>query len=140
MEEAWQALTGNLVGQLFRLTDLVLINRDKNGKVSFEIRSQESDRLIKQDKRLAGDFAEAIFGQSNHDGHSRLTEAGMDPIFLQDMTQAFQPDRSAYLFYLPAESRIDTQRFIKSLEPLQGVLYHTTLSPRVVEAMSKRSG
>lgn len=140
MDEAWQALTGNLVGQLFRLTGMVLIRREKSGKVSFEIRYQESDRLINDDKRLAGDFAEAIFGQSHQDGHRRLTEAGMDPIFLQDITQAFQPNRSAYLFYIPAESRIDPEMFINSLESLQGDLYRTTFNSRVEEALLKRNG
>lgn len=140
MDEAWQALSGNLSGQLFRLTDMVLISRDKNGKVSFEMRNQESDRLINHDKRLAGDFAEAIFGQSQQDGHRRLTEAGIDPIFLQDITRAFLPNRSAYLFYIPAESRIDTKRFSMSLEPLQGDLYCTTFNSQVEEALLKREG
>lgn len=140
MGEAWKALTGNVVGQLFRLTDMVLIHRNKSGNVSFEIRYQESDRLINDDKRLAGDFAEAIFGQSHQDGHRRLTGAGMDPIFLRDITQVLQPNRLAYLFYLPAESRIDPEMFIKSLESLQGDLYRTTFDSRVEEALLKRNG
>jgi uncharacterized membrane protein len=137
VDEAWSALARNPGSQLFRLTDMVLIRRDKGGKVSFEIRSQESDRLIEHHKRLAGDFAEAIFGQSQQDGHWCLTEAGIDPIFLQDITKAFQPNRSAYLFYIPAESRIDTTRYIESLQPLQGDLYHTTFPAQVEEFLSK---
>jgi uncharacterized membrane protein len=107
--------------------------------VSFEMRYHESDRLINHDKRLAGDFAEAIFGQSSQDGHRRLTEAGIDPIFLQDVVQALQPNKSAFLVYIPAESRIDTQRYIKSLEPLQGDLYHTTFNSQVEEALLERN-
>ena len=140
LDEAWQALTGNLGSQLVRLTDMVLIRRDKSGKVSFEIRNQEIEHLINYDKRLAGDFAEALFGQSQQDGHWCLTEAGIDPIFVQDITKAFQPNRSAHLFYIPAESRIDTERFVESLEPLQGDLYRTTFDPRVEKALLKRNG
>lgn len=138
MDEAWQALTGNLGSQLVRLTDAVLIRRDKSGKVSFAMRYQESDRLIKHDKRLAGDFAEAIFGQPNQDGHHRLSEEGIDPIFLQDVTQALKPNGSAYLFFIPAESRIDTKQYIESLKPLGGDLYHTTFPVQVEEILSSR--
>lgn len=140
MDEAWQALTGTLAGQLFMLTAMVMISRGKNGNVSFEMRHPESDLVTNHDRNLAGDFAEAIFGQSIQDGHSRLTEAGIDPIFLGDITRAFQSNRSAYLLYLPAASRIDSQRLIKSLEPLQGDLYRTMFDPRVEEALIKWTG
>jgi uncharacterized membrane protein len=140
MEQAWRALVGSRGSQLFRLTDVVFIRRDRSGKVSFEMRWQESDRLVEHHKRLAGDFAEAIFGQSRLDGHRCLAEAGLDPIFLREVTQALKPDRSAYLFFIPAQSRIDTKRYIKSLEPLQGDLYHTTFPIQVEETLSERAG
>jgi hypothetical protein len=136
MEEAWWALARS-GGQLFKLIDMVLIRRDKSGKVSFEIRWQESERLIENHKRLAGDFAEAIFGHTSQNGHRRLIEAGLDPFFLQDVTQALQPNGSAYLFFIPAESRLDTKRYIESLDPLQGNLFHTTFPIQVEEVLSK---
>ena len=86
---------------------------------------------------LAGELAEAIFGHSGLNGHRRLTEAGLDPIFLQDVTQALKPNGLAYLFFVPAEIRIDTTRYIESLQPLQGDLYHTTFPAQVEEFLSK---
>lgn len=139
MDEAWRALTESLGSQLFWLTEMTLIRRDRLGKASFEMRWQEADRLVKQHKQLAGGFAEAIFGQFSSNGHHRLIEAGMDPIFLQDVNEALKPNGWAYLFFVPAESRLVTKRFIDSLEILQGDLYHTTFSSNVEKVMLKRN-
>lgn len=140
MDLPWRTLERSHGGQLFRLIDMVLIRRDKSGQVSFQMRWQESDRLINHHMRLGGDFAEAIFGRSSVNGHRRLVEAGLDPFFLQDVVQALQPNRSAYLFYVPGGSPIDVQRYIESLERLQGDLYHTTFRQQVEEALLKQKG
>jgi len=126
-------------GELLALSDIVLLRRDKQGKSAFQMRWQEANQLT-DPHRLAGAFAEAIFGISRVEGHRRLIDAGMDPLFLKEVAEAFQPGGMAYLIYVPDESLIDTQRYLKILEALRGDLYHTTFRPQTEEALLKQNG
>jgi uncharacterized membrane protein len=139
LDSAWQNLERSQGGKLFRLIDVILVQRDRLGKSTFHMRRKESDRLNNSHNRLAGDFAEAIFGISRAEGRRHLAEAGLDPLFLQDVVQALKPDSSAYLIYVPRESLIDTRRYLEILEGLQGDLYHTTFRPQVEEALLKQN-
>ena len=127
-------------GELLTLSDIVLIRRDNQGKVAFQMRWKEVDHLYDNHSRLAGAFAEAIFGISGADGRRQLAEAGFDPLFLEDVIQALKTDSSACLIHVPRDSLIDTRRYLKILEGLQGDLYHTTFRPQVEEALLKKNG
>ena len=127
-------------GELLTMSDIVLIRRDEQGKVAFQMRWKEADHLYDNHSRLAGAFAEAIFGISSADGRRQLAEAGIDPLFLQDVVQALKPDSSAYLIHVPRDSLIDSRRYLKILERLQGDPYHTTFRPQVEEALLKQNG
>jgi uncharacterized membrane protein len=139
LDKAWRTLERSHGGQLFELIDIVLIRRDNQGKAAFQMRWQESDHSYNNHSRLAGAFAEAIFGNSSAEGRRQLAEAGLDPLFLQDVVQALKPDSSAYLIYVPRESLIDTRRYLEVLGRLRGDLYHTTFRPQVEEALLKQN-
>jgi uncharacterized membrane protein len=81
-----------------------------------------------------------MFGISREEGQRRLIDAGVDPFFLKEVVEAFQPGSSAYLIYVPRESLIDTQRYLDILEVLPGNLYHTTFRPQTEEALLKQKG
>jgi uncharacterized membrane protein len=98
---------------------------------------EESDFFDNKNIRLAGDFAKAIFGILRRKGHHKLSEAGLDPFFLEEVDQALKPDGSAYVVYVSRESQIDALRLIEILEGVQGDLYHTTFPHRVEEALLK---
>jgi uncharacterized membrane protein len=125
-------------GELLALSDIVLLRRDKQGKVAFQMRWKEFDHSGDSHNRLAGAFAEAIFGFSRAEGCRRLSEAGMDPLFLQEVVQALKPGGTAYLIYVHRESLIDTRRYVEILEAVPGNLYHTTFSPQIEEVLLKQ--
>ena len=127
-------------GKLLTLSDIVLIRRDNQGKTAFQMRWKEADHLYDNHSRLAGAFAEAIFGISSTESRSQLGEAGLDTFFLQEVVQALKPGNSAYLIHVPRESLIDTRRYLEILEALPGNLYHTTFRPQTEEALLKQKG
>lgn len=131
----WRTLERSHNGELLMLIDMVLIHRDNHGKLAFQMRWKESDHIDVDHSRLAGAFAEAIFGNSRAEDRRRLAEAGLDPLFLQDVVQALKPEGAAYLIHVPSESQIDTRRHLEILGSLQGGLYHTTFRPQVEEAL-----
>ena len=139
LDNARQILDISQGGELFRLIDVIFVYRDKLGEITLQLRRKESDRLNNSHDRLAGDFAEAIFGNSRAEGRRQLAAAGLDSFFLQEVAKALKPDSSAYLFYLSRESLIDAGRLIEILEGLQGDLYYTTFQPEVEEALLKNS-
>ena len=139
-DKVWRTLESRQGGKLLTMSDVVLIRRDKQGKSAFQMRWQEADYSSDQHLRLAGDFAEAIFGISREEGRRRLVEAGLDPLFLQELIEAFQPGGSAYLIYVPEGSLIDTHRYLEILEAFPGDLYHTTFRSRTEEALLKKNG
>jgi uncharacterized membrane protein len=125
---------------LLTLSDLALIRRDSQGRSTFQMRWRASDHLNNHQGRLAGVFAESIFGSSRAEGLRRLAEAGMDTLFLREVVEEFQPGCSAYLIYVPRESLIDTRRYLEILEALPGNPYHTTFRPQTEEALFKKNG
>jgi uncharacterized membrane protein len=127
-------------GELLVMSDVVLVQRDNQGKSAFQMRWQKADYSSERGRRLAGAFAEAIFGISREKGHRRLIDAGVDPLFLKEVTEAYRPGSTAYLIYVPYESLIDTQRYLKILEAIPGDLYHTTFRPQSEEALMKQNG
>jgi uncharacterized membrane protein len=139
LDKAWRTLERGRDGELLKLSDIVLIRRDTTGKVSFQMRWKESNHLYDNHSRLAGAFAEAIFGTARTEGRRRLAETGIDPLFLEDVVQAFTTEGAAYLIHVPRESLIDTRSLIEILEGLQGDLYHTTFRPQVEEALLKHN-
>jgi len=138
-DKVWRTLESRQGGELLTMSDVVLIRRDKQGKSAFQMRWQEADYSSDQHHRLAGGFAEAIFGISREEGHRGLVEAGLDPLFLREVIEAFQRGGSAYLIYVPEGSLIDTHRYHEILEAFPGDLYHTTFRPRTEEALLKKN-
>ena len=139
-DRVWRTLESRQGGELLTMSDVVLITRDNQGKSAFQMRWQKADYSSDQHHRLTGTFAEAIFGISREEGRRRLVEAGLDPLFLQEVVEAFQPGGSAYLIYVPEGSLIDTQRYLEILETFPGDVYHTTFRPRTEEALLKQIG
>jgi uncharacterized membrane protein len=136
----WRTLESRQGGELLTMSDVVLIDRDSQGKTTFQMRWRASDHLDNHHGRLAGVFAESIFGFSRVEGLRRLAEAGVDTLFLQEVVEALQPGCSAYLIYVPGESLIDTRRYLEILEALPGNLYHTTFRSQTEEALLKQLG
>ena len=136
-DRVWRTLEKGYNGELLKLIDMVLIRRDNHGKLAFQMRWRESDHLGDDHSRLAGAFAEAIFGISSAEGRHRLAEAGLDPLFIQDVVQALKAEGSAYLIHVPRESLIDTRRHLEILGTLNGDLYHTTFRHQVEEVLWK---
>jgi uncharacterized membrane protein len=139
-DKVWRTLESRYGGELLAMSDVVLIRRDNQGQSAFQMRWQKADYLSERQRRLAGAFAEAIFGISREEGRRRLIDARLDPLFLMAVVEAFQPGSSAYLIYVPAGSLIDTQRYLEILEALPGDLYHTTFRPQTEEALLKQNG
>jgi len=139
-DKVWRTLERSHGGELLTSSDIVLCNRDSQGKVTFQMRWKESDHLDDSYSRPAGAFAESIFGISRAEGLRQLAEAGVDPRFLQEVVEAFQPGSSAYLIYVPGESLIDTRYYLEILEASPGNLYHTTFRPQTEEALLKQNG
>jgi hypothetical protein len=136
-DRVWRTLERGRDGKLLKLIDIVLIRRDNHGKLAFQMRWRESEYLDDDHSRLAGAFAEAIFGISGEQDLRRLVEAGLDPLFLQDVVQAFTVEGSAYLIHVPRESLIDTREYLEILGSLEGGLYHTTFRHQVEEVLWK---
>ena len=139
LDNARQILDRGQGGELFRLVDVISVYQDRLGESTFQLRRKETDRLNNSHSRLAADFAEAIFGNSRVEGHRQLADAGLDPFFLQEVTQALEPDSSAYLIYVSRESLIDVRRLIEILEGLHGDIYRTSFQSQVEEALLKNN-
>ncbi len=140
VDSAWQLLKRSQGGKLFGLVDVILVHREKLDNIALHLHEKASDRLNNSGSRLTADFAEVIFGTSRAEGRRQLADAGMDPFFLQEVSQALKPGNSACLIHLSKESLIDARRLIEILEGLQGVVYHTTFQPQVEEALLKSNG
>jgi hypothetical protein len=136
-DRVWRTLERGRDGELLKLIDVVLIRRDNHRKLAFQMRWRESDYLGDDHSRLAGAFAEAIFGISGEQDRRRLVEAGLDPLFLQDVVQAFTAEGSAYLIHVARESLIDTRGYLEILGSLEGDLYHTTFRHKLEEVLWK---
>jgi uncharacterized membrane protein len=133
----WRTLERDRDGKLLKLIDIVLVRRDNHGKLAFQMSWRESEYLGDDHCRLAGAFAEAIFGVSGEHDRRVLIESGLDPLFLQDVVQAFTAEGAAYLIHVPRESLIDTRAYLEILGTLDGGLYHTTFRPQVEEVLWK---
>jgi len=137
-DKTWRTLERSHGGQLFKLVDIVLIRRDNQGMTSFKMNWKKDDHYLDSSNRMAGAFAEAIFGISRTEGRRQLSEAGMDRLFLEEVVQALEPDSSAFLIYIPKESLIDTRTYLDVLEGITGDVYHTTFKPQVEEVLLNR--
>ena len=133
--EAWSALEKIHEGQLFKLVDIVLINRDRTGKVAFQLQRKIIDVPDDQDRRITLMMAEAIFDNSTQVALHQISEAGVDRMFLQDVTQALKPDTSAFLIYVPGDRLIDTRTYLASLSKLRGTPYQTTFPSTAKESI-----
>lgn len=139
-DKVWRTLERSHGGELLELIDVVSIGRDDQGRAAFQMRWKASDQSINHQYRLAAPFAEALFGSSSADLRLRLTEAGLDSFFLQEVAKALKPGRKVYLIHVSRESQIDTRRYVEILGRLEGDLYHTTFQPQVEEVILKQKG
>jgi uncharacterized membrane protein len=140
IDEARHFIEVNHGGELFGLIDMVLIDRDTTGKITYQMRWKEGDYPFNSHGRLASTFAEVIFDNSRAEERRQLVEAGLDPFFLRKVSEAFKPDSLAYLIHIPRESLLDSRRFLEILEAQQGDLYHTTFRSQVEEVLLRQTG
>ena len=138
--EAWSALEKIHEGQLFRLVDIVLISRDKAGKVA--LRPQWNVSVVPGDKdcQIPLLMAEALFTDSAEENIHQLSEGGLDKTTLQNVSQAVEADTSALLIYIPGDSLIDSRTYLAPLSRLQGTLHHATFPSTVKDAIWEQGG
>lgn len=72
---------------------------------------------------------------SSEEGVQRLAEAGLNELFLRDVSEALGPGSSALPIYISHESLADTRRLLDTMALLRGEIYHTTFPKRVEEAI-----
>ena len=90
-DKTWRTLERSHGGQLFKLVDVVLIRRDNQGMTSFKMNWKKDDHFRDSSNRMAGAFAEAIFGISRTEGRRQLSEAGVDRLPVLSTASAASP-------------------------------------------------
>ena len=133
--QARQALEIMRGKQLFGLEDATLVTKDRAGRTALHQRWDLPAYPRGRQRRLPVLFADAIFGPTSEEGTQRLADAGLDETFLKEVATALEPDGSALLIYIPADSIVDTRRLLDALALFQGELHHTSIPSVVEQAM-----
>jgi uncharacterized membrane protein len=133
--QARQALEIMRGRQLFGLENTALVTRDRTGQAAVHQRWGLPAYPRNPRRRLPALFADAIFGPARDQGARRLTDAGLDEIFLKEVATALDPDGSALLIYIPPDSIVDTRRLLDALALFNGKLYHMHIPAQVENAI-----
>ena len=88
-----------------------------------------------EQSQLLCQLAEIIFGSGTQESQVLLIEAGLDHVFLKNVTTALGPDSSALLFYNQKNSLTDTNHLLDILMQMRGTLHHTTFTTAVTETI-----
>jgi len=139
-DDAWQFVEAENNVQKFRLIDIALIYQDSGGNVMHQARFKENSHLNDSSKCMACLFAEVLFEESRIVERQQLVEAGLDPFFLQNTSESFQPNSLVYLMHISRESLIDSRPILDILREQQGNLNHTTFRPEVEAVLREING
>lgn len=133
--QARQALEIMRGRQLFGLENTALVTRDRAGQAAVHQRWGLPAYPRNPRRRLPVLFADAIFGPAPEQEAQRLADAGLDEMLLKEVATALDPDGSALLIYIPADSIVDTRRLLDALALFSGTLHHTRIPAQVDEAI-----
>ena len=133
--QARQALEIMRGKQLFGLENTALVTRDRAGQAAVHQRWGLPAYPRNPRRRLPVLFADAIFGDVPEEGIRKLADAGLGEMFLKEVATALDPDGSALLVYIPADSIVDTRRLLDALALFSGILHHTRIPSQVEEAI-----
>ena len=137
-DEAFRALQALEImrgRQLFGLDNAALVTRDKTGRAAVHQRWDLPAYPRGRRGHLPVIFADTVFGPTHEEGVQRLADAGLDEIFLKEVTAALEPEGSALLIYIPSESVADTRRLLDALALFDAKLYHTSMPAAVENAI-----
>jgi len=112
----------------------VILTKNLAGQVTLHERRMLHDDLRIPENRLRGRLAGAILRDSDKTIHI-LVAAGLDTLFLEEVTSAFKPNGSVLLIYISQNDIVDTQRLLSTLPQFRGTLYHTTFSEKAEEQL-----
>jgi uncharacterized membrane protein len=78
--------------------------------------------------RMPSLLSNAIFSLGTTGKHLKLAAAGLDEFFVEAVTQAMVPNRSALLIFVPyAEQRIDLPTLLQVIVLFKGTLHRTSV-------------
>jgi len=121
--KAWQTLKMIRPIKNILLESGRLLECDKQGKLSLQKDRALSDPQINTQARVLDLLVGIIFLKDRGLELSRLSEIGLDDVFLNDVSKSLRPDSSALVFYIPRDKLVDTRFLIKTLSMFNGTLY-----------------
>lgn len=131
--KAWQSLE-DMRSDFYTFTPQSsrLVERDKNGELVVRKHKLHLDTHDLSQSIVINLFINAVCNDTD-ENIQLFVDAGLDEVFLRDVSIALKPDRSALVIYIPHDSVVDTLNLLKSLKKVGGTLYHT-IFPSKVEA------
>ena len=115
------------------LEDIIIVTKDYDDNV--EIHQRRKQQLVSHEakKQVLDRFAEAVL-LGNGDHKKKLSELGLDNVFLEETRTAFAHGCSAFFLYISATALIDKQRLLRALAPFAGTILRTTFPEESIGA------
>ncbi len=132
---AWMGLDMMRDRQMMGIDKATAVIKDKSDRTLIHQSWELGTYYQKEESQVMGLLAEAIFDATAQEIQTQLSQAGLDHVFLKNVTTALGSDSSALLFYIPQNSLVDTDRLLNLLRQMRGTLHHTTFTTAVTETI-----
>ena len=125
---ARRALALMCAQHVFRLEHAAEITRDRTGQTMLHPHMALPAYPHLPHTRMPSLLSNAIFSPGTKDKHDALAEAGLDPFFLESVSQALAPNCSALLFFVPhAGHDVVLPALLNVMGLLNGTLHRTSV-------------
>jgi len=133
-QRAWQTLEILRDGVNVGREISCFVERDNQGQIIVHQWKLLSDSPHRNESKFLEAFIYTIFGES-HARIQKLSDAGLDEVFLQDVVGALQPENSCLVVYIRHDRLVDTRRLLNALGLLRGKIYHVSFLDKVERAI-----
>ena len=112
----------------FGLEHAAEIMRDHSGRMLLHQRMEITQHAPHPRSHLPAALCCALFGHATEEHHRKLAEAGLDEFFVNSVSQALAPGRSALLIFVPHDNAsIDKVALFNAVTLLDGALHRTSV-------------
>jgi uncharacterized membrane protein len=137
-EIAWQFTEILRERPIYGLSYIALVIRGADGDTRFRYVGSPRESADPTRQRMLQGLAEHLLDNPVEAASSRLTGAGIDGIFVENVATQMGPNRSALMIYLPDDSLADIDQLMEFLNLMEATIHRTTLPDAVIEALLRQ--
>lgn len=134
-KDAWQALQSMPITGRDGSEIAVLLEKDPSGVVSIKQYKPLTDQEQDPNEAFLTLFAATVFGDSQAGQAYDVLVSEIDESYIEEIRQAWQPERCALLVFIPRHSLVDAKGLKNHLVQYRGILVHTSFPERTIKSI-----